>query len=87
MGPCITHDSEERPGPESGAGEPRRGTASPGDPLAVASIAQVHHAVLHDGREVVVKIRRPGKFRINVTPQNTASVSVAASEWRVFGRA
>jgi len=29
-------------------------------PLAAASMAQVHCATLHDGREVVVKIRRPG---------------------------
>ena len=29
-------------------------------PLAGASIAQVHRAQLHDGTEVVVKIRRPG---------------------------
>ncbi|MDT8330314.1 AarF/UbiB family protein [Roseomonas gilardii] len=29
-------------------------------PLASASIAQVHRATLRDGREVVVKIRRPG---------------------------
>lgn len=30
------------------------------EPLAGASIAQVHRARLHDGSEVVVKIRRPG---------------------------
>ncbi|MDZ7372363.1 MAG: AarF/ABC1/UbiB kinase family protein [candidate division KSB1 bacterium] len=30
------------------------------DPLATASIAQAHRAQLHDGREVVVKIQRPG---------------------------
>ncbi len=30
------------------------------EPLAAASIAQIHPALLSDGREVVVKVRRPG---------------------------
>lgn len=30
------------------------------EPIAAASIGQIHHAVLRDGREVAVKIQRPG---------------------------
>lgn len=30
------------------------------EPVATASIAQIHEALLRDGREVVIKIRRPG---------------------------
>jgi ubiquinone biosynthesis protein len=30
------------------------------EPLATASIAQIHRALLGNGREVIVKVRRPG---------------------------
>jgi predicted unusual protein kinase regulating ubiquinone biosynthesis (AarF/ABC1/UbiB family) len=35
-------------------------TAIEAKPLAAASIAQVHHATLRDGREVAIKVQRPG---------------------------
>jgi ubiquinone biosynthesis protein len=56
-----------------------------GNPVAAASIAQVHRAVLHDGREVAVKILRPGvrksidqDMRILVTLMAVGSAVVPA---------
>lgn len=33
-----------------------------GEPLAAASVAQVHGCVLHDGREAVIKVQRPNIY-------------------------
>ncbi|KQM21612.1 ubiquinone biosynthesis protein [Novosphingobium sp. Leaf2] len=51
-----------RPAVEAALGEPPETAFAAFDtaPLAAASIAQVHRATLHDGTDVVVKIRRPG---------------------------
>jgi ubiquinone biosynthesis protein len=40
-------------------------------PIAAASIAQVHQAVLHDGREVMVKVQRP-----NIEENITRDISI-----------
>ena len=47
------------------------------EPIAAASIAQVHHAVLRDGREVALKIQRPG-IREQVLDDLEALSEVAA---------
>ncbi len=49
------------------------------EPLAAASIAQVHGAVLEDGMEVVVKVRRPGlRQRLRADIETMALVAVIA---------
>ncbi|MCK9530641.1 MAG: AarF/UbiB family protein [Gammaproteobacteria bacterium] len=50
-------------------------------PLAAASIAQVHAAVLADGREVIVKVRRPG-----VVPQVTRDMRLLKWAVRLLAR-
>jgi ubiquinone biosynthesis protein len=45
---------------ELGASSTRVFASFDSEPLAAASIGQVHAAILHDGTEVVVKVRRPG---------------------------
>jgi ubiquinone biosynthesis protein len=50
-------------------------------PLAAASTAQVHRAVLHDGTEVVVKIQRP-----NIHNQMKADVGIMENASRVLSR-
>lgn len=53
------------------------------EPLAGASIAQVHRARLHDGTEVVVKIRRPGiEDKVEADLRLLARLAaLAESEW------
>lgn len=50
-------------------------------PLAAASTAQVHRAVLHDGTEVVVKLQRPG-----IRKQMKADIGILSNASRVFSR-
>jgi ubiquinone biosynthesis protein len=48
------------------------------EPVASASIAQVHFAVLHDGREVAVKVLRPNMLR---AIENDLSLMRAGAGW------
>jgi len=51
-------------------------------PMAAASIAQVHAATLKDGREVVVKVLRPGmRERIGLDLQVLRTLAALAQRW------
>lgn len=53
-------------------------------PLAAASVAQVHRAVMHDGTEVVVKVQRP-KIRAQVKADSDIVVTLATQIERMAG--
>ena len=60
------------------------------EPLAAASIAQVHRAALADGTEVVLKIRRPGirpvmEADLRLLAQLAAMVEATNAEARRYG--
>ena len=80
-----------RPAVEDALGEaPETAFAAFDDkPLAAASMAQVHRATLHDGREVVLKIQRPGirprmEADLRLIAQLAGIVETASAEARRF---
>ena len=51
------------------------------EPVAAASLAQVHPARLHDGEEVVVKVQRPGIERLVATDLAALQLAVTWLKW------
>lgn len=57
------------------------------EPLGAASLAQVHQAVLYDGREVVVKVLRPGIEVLVETDLRALSIAIRGLKlWRFVRR-
>jgi ubiquinone biosynthesis protein len=57
------------------------------EPLATASLAQVHRATLHDGAEVAVKVQRPGvRNRIEIDIEVMHELARFAAKYTAFGK-